>query len=279
MELEGYEADDLIATLTHWASARGLKIVVVSGDKDLHQLIRDPEVRQWDPQNDRVFTESVVLERFGVAPGQMVDYLALVGDTTDNIPGVKGVGEKTASQLLKKWGSLDGIYAHLNEISPDSLRQKLSAGNPSAYLSRELVSLRLDVLIDKGVGGVCACAAHAAGNVQVSVKNSSSKRFSICSSGEWAEPEEVKLISPGPSSRKRADRIIRTREELAEMVRIAETKSLIAIEIETTSQNAMDADLVSIALCWDDSGAWYIPVGHHARMRHPNDGGRSASRA
>ncbi len=86
------------------------------------------------------FYEKVVLERFGVTPGQMVDYLALVGDTTDNIPGVKGVGEKTASQLLQKWGSLDGIYAHLDEISPDSLRKKLSAGSQSAYLSRELVS-------------------------------------------------------------------------------------------------------------------------------------------
>ncbi len=83
MELEGYEADDLIAALTLWASARGLEIVVVSGDKDLHQLIQDPVVRQWDPQNDRVFTELAVLERFGVTPGQMVDYLALVGDTTE----------------------------------------------------------------------------------------------------------------------------------------------------------------------------------------------------
>ncbi|HIJ76907.1 MAG TPA: DNA polymerase I [Deltaproteobacteria bacterium] len=262
MELEGYEADDLIATLTHWASARGLEIVVVSGDKDLHQLIQDPAVRQWDPQNDRVFTELVVLERFGVAPGQMVDYLALVGDTTDNIPGVKGVGEKTASQLLKKWGSLDGIYTHLNEISPDSLRHKLSAGNRSAYLSRELVSLRLDVLIDKGLEEFAPAPPMR------------QEMFRLCEELElktildmlrrqWAEPDEVKLVSPEPSRRKRADRIIRTREELVEMIRIAETKSLIAIEIETTSQNAMDADLVSIALCWDDSGAWYIPVGHN----------------
>ncbi|MGA2025909.1 MAG: DNA polymerase I [Syntrophobacteraceae bacterium] len=262
MELQGYEADDLIATLTHWASARGLEVVVVSGDKDLHQLIQDPVVRQWDPQNDRVFTELVVLERFGVAPGQMADYLALVGDTTDNIPGVKGVGGKTASQLLTKWGSLDGIFAHLNEISPDSLRQKLSAGNSIACLSRELVSLRLDVLIDKGLEEFAPAPPMR------------QEMFRLCEELElktvldmlkrqWAVPEEVKLISPEPSRRERADRIIRTREQLVEMVRIAETKSFIAIEIETTSQNAMDADLVSIALCWDDSGAWYIPVGHH----------------
>jgi DNA polymerase-1 len=260
MELEGYEADDLIATLTHWASARGLEIVVVSGDKDLHQLIQDPVVRQWDPQNDRVFTELVVLERFGVTPGQMVDYLALVGDTTDNIAGVKGVGGKTASQLLKKWGSLDGIYAHLDEISPDSLRQKLSEGNRSAYLSRELVLLRSDVLIDKKLEEF-ALAPPMRQEIFRLCEELEFKTLLDMLKREWAEPEEVK--PPGSKQRIRVDRVIRTREELAELVGIAQTKSLIAIEIETTSQDAMNADLVSIALCWDDNAAFYVPAGHH----------------
>jgi len=260
MELEGYEADDLIATLTHWASARGLEIVVVSGDKDLHQLIQDPVVRQWDPQNDRVFTELVVLERFGVTPGQMVDYLALVGDTTDNIAGVKGVGGKTASQLIKKWGSLDGIYAHLDEISPDSLRQKLSEGNRSAYLSRELVSLRSDVLIDKKLEEFAPAPPMRQEMFRL-CEELEFKTLLDMLKREWAEPEEVK--PPGSKQRTRVDRVIRTREELAELVGIAQTKSLIAIEIETTSQDAMNADLVSIALCWDDNAAFYIPAGHH----------------
>ena len=259
MELEGYEADDLIATLTHWASARGLEVVVVSSDKDLHQLIQDPVVRQWDPQNDRLFTEKVVRERFGVGPGQMVDYLALVGDTTDNIPGVKGVGDKTASQLLQRWVSLDEIYSHIDEISPDSVRKKLIADRQSAYLSRELVSLKLDVVIHKGLEEFEPAPPMRR------------EMFSLCEElefrtildmlkREWAEPDEVK--PPGPKQGTRADRVIRTREELAELVAIAQTKSLISIETETTSQDAMNADLVSIALCWDDNLAWYIPVGH-----------------
>jgi DNA polymerase I len=260
MELGGYEADDLIATLTHWASARGLEIVVVSGDKDLHQLIQDPVVRQWDPQNDRVFTELVVFERFGVTPGQMVDYLALVGDTTDNIAGVKGIGGKTASQLLKKWGSLDGIYAHLKEISPDSLRQKLSEGNQSAYLSRELVSLRLDVLIDKDLEEFAPAPPMRQEMFRL-CEELEFKTLLDMLKREWAEPEEVK--APGLKQRTRVDRLIRTREELDELVKIAQTKSLIAIEIETTSQDAMNAGLVSIALCWDEDAAFYIPVGHH----------------
>ena len=200
MELEGYEADDLIATLTHWALAKGLEIVLVSGDKDLHQLVVDPAVRQWDPQNDRVFTEKAVFERFGVTPGQMVDYLALVGDTTDNIPGVKGVGEKTAIQLLRQWGSLDGVYEHLSEIAPDPLRRKLDAGERSARLSRDLVSLRLDVLIDRRVEDFAPAAPMRR------------EMFSLCEElefktildmlkREWAAPEEVKPIGRKPSGR------------------------------------------------------------------------------
>jgi DNA polymerase-1 len=263
MELAGYEADDLIATLTHWALAKGLEIVLVSGDKDLHQLIEDSAVRQWDPQNDRVFTEKAVLERFGVTPKQMADYLALVGDTTDNIPGVKGVGGKTASQLLKQWGSLDGVYGRLGEIFPDSLRQKLAAGEQSARLSRDLVSLHLDVLIEKKVEDF------------VPAPPMRREMFSLCEElefksildmlkREWAEPEEVKPVGSKPSGPTGVRRIIRTPEELTELVGIAETKSLIAIEIEADFHDTAETDLVSIALCWDEDAAWYIPVGHRS---------------
>jgi DNA polymerase I len=261
MELEGYEADDLIATLAHWASARGLDIVVVSGDKDLHQLIVDPTVRQWDPQNDRLFTEQVVMERFGVRPSQMVDYLALVGDTSDNIPGVKGVGDKTASQLLQQWGSLDSLYEHIDEIAPDSVKKKLLAGKESAYLSRELVTLRLDVLIEKEVGefepgtplrkemfGLCE-------ELEFKSLVETLKR-------EWAEPEEPVTLSARPSTRTRIDHIIRTPEEFSRVLRQARDKPLISIEMETTSQDAMNSDLVAVALCWENDVAYYIPIGH-----------------
>jgi DNA polymerase-1 len=261
MELEGYEADDLIAALTHWGLAHGLEVVVVSGDKDLHQLIRDPDVRQWDPQNDRLFTERVVRERFGVNPGQIIDYLALVGDTTDNISGVKGVGDKTASQLLQKWGSLDSIYAHLDEISPDSVRKKLAEGKQSAYLSRELVSLRPDMAVNEDLEGFAPSPPMR------------QEMFGLCEElefktildtlkREWAEPEDRKPLPAPKKPGGRTDRVIRTHEELAEVVEIAKTKPLIAMEIETTSQDAMNADLVSIALCWDEKSAFYIPVGH-----------------
>ncbi|MDR3557114.1 MAG: DNA polymerase I [Syntrophobacteraceae bacterium] len=260
MEMEGFEADDLIATLTRWASERGLKIELVSGDKDLHQLIRDPDVNQWDPQNDRVFDEKAVFERFGVAPAQIVDYLALVGDTTDNVCGVKGVGAKGASQLLQKWGSLEGIYDHLDEIAPASLRQKLSAGRQDAWRSRELVSLRFDA-IEIGALEEFAPSAPMRQEMYNLCEELELKTILDMLKREWQD-EFAKPEGSGLPGREISARVVRSREELAGIVETASTKPLIAMQVETDSREAMDADIVSIALCWQEGEAWYIPVGH-----------------
>lgn len=146
-EVEGYEADDLIAALTRHARTRGMAVIIVSGDKDLHQLVHDPDVSQWDPQRDRWYNESSIEEKLGVKPSQVRDYLALLGDSSDNIPGVKGVGEKTARQLIRQWGSLEGIYEHLDDIPSTTLRKKLQDGRESAFLSKELVTLKDDIVM------------------------------------------------------------------------------------------------------------------------------------
>jgi DNA polymerase I len=148
LELDGYEADDLIATLALRAVEHDIEVVIVSADKDLHQLIRDPIIQQWDPQRDRVFDEAMIEEKMGVKAVQVRDYLALLGDSSDNIPGVKGVGEKTARQLIQQWGSLDAIYSNLDAVGPASVKKKLVEGKESAYLSRELVTLQHEVPVE-----------------------------------------------------------------------------------------------------------------------------------
>ena len=145
---EGYEADDLIATLAANASRLGVETVMVTGDKDLLQLVDDRVGALRPPKKNQpkytLFGPEEVKEEFGIAPTQIVDYLSLLGDSSDNVPGVKGIGEKGAVKLLEEYVSLDGIYRHLDSLSK-GLRAKLEEGKESAYLSRDLVRLKSDV--------------------------------------------------------------------------------------------------------------------------------------
>ena len=141
VEESGLEADDLIYSLCMQAQAFD-QVFVASGDKDLMQLVND-KIKVYDSMKQVVYDEKAVIEKFGVGPSQIVDYLAIVGDTSDCIPGVKGIGEKGAAKLLIQYGNLDQIYESVENIKPDGVREKLKAGKESAFLSRSLASLRL----------------------------------------------------------------------------------------------------------------------------------------
>ncbi|GAB4112269.1 MAG: DNA polymerase I [Sandaracinaceae bacterium] len=144
LEAERFEADDIIATLVTFARAHGLRVVIASADKDLLQLVGDGVV-MYDSMRDKVFGPEETVAKLGVGPAQVRDYLALVGDTSDNVPGVPSVGPKTAVQLLSDHGSLDGVYGSLETIERKSLREKLAAHRADAYLSQRLVTLQNDV--------------------------------------------------------------------------------------------------------------------------------------
>lgn len=148
LEMEGYEADDLIATYTAAALAEGLEVVIVSGDKDLMQLIR-PGVEFYDPMKDKFFTPEDVKEKFGVYPEHVVDVQALSGDSTDNIPGVPGIGPKTAAELVNAFGSLDEVLLHVSEIKQNKRRQTIMDNIENAQISMRLVTLRDDVPVKK----------------------------------------------------------------------------------------------------------------------------------
>ncbi len=151
LEVPGYEADDVIATLARRAKEAGIPVVIVSGDKDLHQLVQEPWVLQWDPQKDKWFTAEEVVRRLGVRPDQVRDLLALMGDSSDNVPGIAGVGEKTAEELLRRFETLDELFRRLDEIPSAAVRKKVEAGKDAAVLSRKLVSLRDDAPVNLDV--------------------------------------------------------------------------------------------------------------------------------
>ncbi len=146
-QVDGMEADDLIASVTRRALEAGLSVVIVSADKDLMQLVHDDDQRVvlWDSMRDKVFGPREVEDKWGVVPSKLHDLLALVGDTSDNIPGVPGVGPKTAADLLAAYGSLDGVYANLAHITKAKLKASLEEHQADARLSYELVTLRDDL--------------------------------------------------------------------------------------------------------------------------------------
>lgn len=143
LQSEGVEADDLIATATRWALEAGMRVVVVSADKDLLQLVRSDDARVvlYDPSKDKVLDAGAVVEKYGVKPEALGDWLALVGDSSDNVPGVQGVGPKTATELLLTHGNVQGILAAAPSITKEKLRQTLLAATESLPLSRRLVAL------------------------------------------------------------------------------------------------------------------------------------------
>jgi len=143
---EGFEADDIIATVVKFAKEKEYLVRVVSHDKDLYQLIDDSKVVLVDAIKNSLIDEEYCINKYGVTPKQFTDFQALLGDSADNVPGVKGVGKVTAAKLLQQWQTLDNIYAHIDEIKPPGVQKKLTADKENAYLSKELVTLRDDAI-------------------------------------------------------------------------------------------------------------------------------------
>lgn len=156
LELEGFEADDLIATLSKFFSAKGIEVVIVSGDKDLMQLV-GPSVRMLDTMKRKWIGIDEVKEKFGVEPERVVEVMGLMGDSIDNIPGVKGIGEKTAALLIQRFQSLENLFSHLDDLEQAGIKggariaRMLRDGKETAFLSRDLATVRIDVPIEIGL--------------------------------------------------------------------------------------------------------------------------------
>ena len=148
LEFPGYEADDLIGTVARISRHEGVEAYIVSGDKDFCQLV-GPQVYLYDTMKDLIFDSAMVKEKHGVTPDQFIDYLAITGDTSDNIPGVAGIGPKGAQKLIEQFGHLENVYEHLDEVSSASIRQKLIDSKEKALLSKKLVTIVCDVPIEK----------------------------------------------------------------------------------------------------------------------------------
>ncbi len=262
LELEGYEADDLIATLaTRARSEELMPVMIVSGDKDLHQLIEDPWVLQWDAQRERLFSSSEVRRRLGVEPAQVVDYLALTGDASDHVPGVPGIGPKTAVKLLKQWGSLDDIYAHLDEIKAPSLKKKVRDHRDLAYLSRDLVTLKRDAPVASDPQRYRFRSPDWP-RLAALFEELGFRRFLDEMDRSGATAKGVAGSAPTREQPRRRDHIVVTMEEFDRLVQAMKRSEGVSIDLETTSPDPMRAEIVGIAICFKDHEAYYVPVAH-----------------
>lgn len=243
-----YEADDIIATLATQARKAGLKVVIVSGDKDLMQLVGE-DITMWDPQKDKVYDPAAVEKKFGVLPERILDLLALMGDSSDNIPGVPGVGPKTAAKLIGQFGSLDEVLGKVESIKQNRLRENLQQHRDDALLSRDLVRLCFDVPLDKTID-------------DLKIREPDTERLRTF----FREMEFSRLLNELPAEESAVDYsgyvTVRTESQLKKWVDTIRRADRFAIDTETTSEHPVQADLVGISLCAEDGKACYIPVGH-----------------
>ncbi len=243
---DGLEADDLLAVAVARARERGLRVVIVSSDKDLMQLVDTDRVMLWDGR-DKVYGPAEVEEKFGVPPTQLRDLLALVGDTSDNVPGVPGVGLKTAADLLKEFGTLDGVYAGLDRVKRQKIRDNLREHEVDARLSQQLVTLHMEAPVNFDF------EALRYGGADVT-----RLRTLFTELGFTRFVKAVPASAPVGGTR----RAIHTREELTAFAADVQKAGKLAVEIHATSREAMRAHVCGLALAYERGHSVYVPIGH-----------------
>ncbi len=246
-EKKGFEADDLIGTAAVEAERQGFKVILVSGDKDFMQLVND-NILIFDPVKEVMLGRNEVREKTGVFPEKIIDVMALTGDASDNVPGVPGIGKKTAPALIDEFGSLDALFENLDRIKAKKQKENLSQNRDLAFLSRRLVTIDtaspMDFTIDD-------CKAE--------------EPDGACLNDLFAELEFRKFQQdfPKPSdlSEKNYQAVLTT-EALTRLVDILSKETRFAVDTETTSTDPMRASLVGLSFAVNDHEGFYIPVGH-----------------
>jgi DNA polymerase-1 len=294
VELEGYEADDLIATYACEARKHGLEVVIVSSDKDLMQLIA-PGVSMLDPMKQKYIGEAEVLEKFGVTPDKVIEVQSLIGDPTDNVPGVPSIGPKTAAELINQFGTLEGVLANLDQIKQPKRREVLTQYAEAARISHKLVTLTCEAPIPVPIADLDIKPMESATLLAFLERmgfSSVIKRLGLVSASAPQGPMEGKLTTPASSpSRQLVPKApgalpvpvvdvqyetIRDEETLARWIAEAMKEGVMAVDTETTSLNAVEAELVGVSLATKPGKAAYIPLAHVVEVAGAATGGQSS---
>ena len=268
LDMEGYEADDLIATYAKVAQEQGMEVVVVSADKDLMQLIREG-VTYYDPMKDKFCTDQEVMEKFGVLPNRVVDVQALMGDSSDNIPGVPGIGPKTASELINQYGDLENLLAHLDEIKQNKRRETLIENVKNARISYQLATLKQDVPVDTDLEKF-ACRKPSIKQVfdfidtyAMRSLRSRAERWieTRCSSTQFCDTPENIALEPKKEIIKQYE-LVQDEQTLKKWADMILQKRLFAFDTETTGFSPTFDKIVGFSMSTDEGVACYVPLKH-----------------
>jgi len=265
IELLNYEADDLIATYAKKITEAGGKVTVISSDKDLMQLVSN-KVRLFDPMKSKVIGEKEVLEKFGVKPNQVIDVQSLAGDSSDNVPGVPGIGIKTAAELINKYKNLENLLNKASEIPQNKRRETLLSNREKAEISKQLVTLKDDVPLKNDPNEFIIKDINKVKLYEFLREMEFNRLLSQAISFYGnSENQSFQDQSSSPESSKVDTKIYKSilkEKDLDELIKDLNERSIISVDTETSSLNPHEANLVGISLSYATNKAYYIPLSH-----------------
>jgi DNA polymerase-1 len=268
IELAGYEADDLIAAYAQAAVAAGHKVTIVSSDKDLMQLVADG-IEMFDPIKLKRIGREEVIEKFGVPPEKVIDVQALAGDSTDNVPGVPGIGLKTAAQLITEYGDLDTLLARAGEIKQPKRRETLLANKDKALVSRRLVTLDRKAPLPAPLESFSVKKADRQVLRDFYQKMGFTRLIARLdaapdsSTGAPAPASAAAAVATAPAGKaEKRYELVQSLDALKDWVRRATYAGVVAFDTETTSSDAAQAELIGVSLALSPGEACYVPLGH-----------------
>ena len=254
MEIPGYEADDIIGTLATWASDQGAEVVMISGDKDLLQLV-SPKVHMWDSMKDEVLGPAEVEKRFGVPASQVVEVMGLAGDSGDNIPGVPGIGPKTAQRLIKEFGSIENLLSALDKVSKEKERKRLETHAEQAIMSLALATIKCDVPLEKDWQEFELGDADLGELINLYRELEFKKLLQELEGTQTSvEPEEIR----------RDYQLVTTTDGLEQILSQIRQSPKVAFSVMISDEGSFGFDLVGLALAWGSEQGCYLPLSHQS---------------
>jgi len=247
----GFEADDIIGTLAIKGKQKGLEIVIVSGDKDMMQLI-SPHIYMLDTMKNKKFMDKEVVEKFGVQADKVVEVMGLMGDSSDHIPGVAGVGPKTAAELIRKFGSIEALYQRIDEVEKKNVKEKLERDKENAFMSRELVSIDTEMDLEFNSD------LMKLGKIDSVKLKKMFEEFEFVSFLEGMQDGTANSLKIDRSEYK----TILTEKSFNDLIESLAKKKSFAFDVETTSKRPVWARLVGISFSFEDGNAFYLPLAH-----------------